>query len=261
MEELFINEFLTLGMDAYFNKKQEHFFEKHIVECLCEIYGNETILDIYKTKDNGKFLESLTSYGFSSSNYYSFLGHLSDFEKFKKECVANPSLKSDIVHLVESDIITMFLYKCLVKSVSSEELLRFENYFLNNFNVIKLHFNFSLNPNKTRELWDKKKKLMADSVELVEIKPELLDASVYAKYGTSIEEVEKMDYRMVEQLNSYIKTRMSAESEKEDKDNNKKMPLSNIVITSGNGFVDALLIASVIITELSVGAIYLFLHL
>jgi len=260
METYFVNEFVTLGMDAYFNNRHEHFFEKHIIECLCGIYGNETILEIFKTKDENKFLEVLSSYGFSSSNYYAFLGHLEDFEKFKKLYLANPSLKTDTAHLVESDIITMFLYKCLVKGVTSEEMSRFENYFLNNFNVIKLHFNSSLDPNKTRELWEKKKKLMTDSVDLVEIKPEFLDGSVYEKYGTTLDDVKKMDYRMVEQLNSYIKSKMLTDSINEV-EKNKKFPLSNVVITSGNGFVDALLIASMIITELSIGAIYYFLNL
>jgi len=101
---------------------------------------------------------------------------------------------------------------------------------------------------------------MTDSVDLVEIKPEFLDGSVYEKYGTTLDDVKKMDYRMVEQLNSYIKSKMLTDSINEV-EKNKKFPLSNVVITSGNGFVDALLIASMIITELSIGAIYYFLNL
>ena len=73
-----------------------------------------------------------------------------------------------------------------------------------------------------------------------------------------------MDYRMVEELNNYIKKRLNEEktenSEVEKPKVNKKL-MANTVVSSGNGFVDALLIISIIATEISVGLVYLFLHM
>lgn len=261
MSNLFINEFISTGMDDYFNSKDENVFESHIIECLCDIYGKDLLKSVYDSRDESKFMEVLKSYGLSNSNYYSFLSHTMNYMKFKWENSVDSSIKSDTASIVEADIISMFLYKCLVSDLSNEEIAHFENDLLNDFNVIKLHFNTSLNPNKTRELWEKKKRIMTESIELVEIKPTYLDSETYLKYGTKLEDVEKMDYRMVEQLNSYIKSRRELELANEPVEEEKKNRLSNIVLTSGNGFVDALMIISIIVTELSIGVIYVFLNM
>lgn len=261
MSNLFINEFISIGMDDYFNLKDENIFESHIIECLCDIYGKNTLKSIYENRDEAKFMEILKLYGLSNSNYYSFLGHTMNYMKFKWEHSVDVSIKSDAAFLVEADIISMFLYKCLMSDLSNEEIAHFENDLLNDFNVIKLHFNTSLNPNKTRELWEKKKRIMTESIELVEIKPNYLESDIYLKYGTNLEDVKKMDYRMVEQLNSYIKNRMELDLSNKIQDVEKKGNLSNIILTSGNGFVDALMIISIIVTELSVGVIYIFLNM
>ncbi len=105
--------------------------------------------------------------------------------------------------------------------------------------------------------------MLTDNVELIEIKPEYLDEFTYAKFGTSLKDVKKMDYRMVKELNDYIKSKMTV-SIPEDRPKDK-FSLSNInkrtVLSSGNGYVDGLLIAGIIATEISIGLIYLFLHM
>ena len=65
--------------------------------------------------------------------------------------------------------------------------------------VIKLHFNTSINPNKTRELWEKKKKILSDNVELIEIKPKYLDEFTYARNNNT-------DFRESEWYKMHIKT-------------------------------------------------------
>jgi len=155
----------------------------------------------------------------------------------------------------------MFLYKCLLFEPTLEEISHFENNLLNNFEIIKMHFNTSINPNKTREIWDKKKKMLTESVELIEIKPEYLDEFTYAKFGTSLSDVKKMDYRMVEELNKYIKSKIEITGEVVPKIKQEKFSIKNTVLSSGNGFVDALLIAGVIATEISVALIYMFLKM
>lgn len=262
-ETVFINDFISIGMRDYFKVGTSSTFESHIVECLCDIYGESKVRKVYETRDESAFTSLLHTYGLSRNMYDSFLRDTNKFPKFKMENAKNPSVKSDIASKIEISIIMMFIYKCLLIEPTLEELSHFENNLLNNFEMIKWHFNTSLNPNRTREVWDKKKKMLTDNVELVEIKPEYLDEFTYAKFGTSLQDVKKMDYRMVEELNSYIKDKMNAmtvDAEKVKPPKSKKIR-ANTILSTGSGFADAILIASIIATEMSIGLIYLFLHM
>lgn len=261
-KSVFINDFISLGMTSYFNKNNENIFESHIIECLCDIYGKEKVQKIYEAKDEAGFIELLHVYSMSRNLYDNFLRDTMKYEKFREDKKKNQAIKTDICSKLEVTVITMFLYKCLLIEPSLEDLSHFENDLLNNFSIIKMHFSSSINPNKTREVWDKKKRILSDNVELVEIKPEYLDEFTYSKYGTSLKDVKKMDYRMVEELNSYIKSKMAVEVEDSPKEPKTKIGLlKNTALSSGNGFVDALLIAGIIATEMSIGLIILFLNL
>ena len=67
---------------------------------------------------------------------------------------------------------------------------------------------------------------------------------------------------MVNELNEYIKKRMIEDSSSDEIEDSKTIKLTpTSIITSGNGFVDAILMIAIIITELSIGFMYLFLHM
>ena len=250
-------------MKDYFTTRKANTFESHIVECLCDIYGEDKIRKVYETRDESAFAALLHTYGLSRNIYDNFLRDTNKYTLFKIEYRKNPSIKSDIASKIEMLIISMFIYRCLLIAPTLEEISHFENNLLNNFEMIKWHFNTSLTPNKTREVWDKKKRMLTDNVELIEIKPEYLDEFTYAKFGTSLQDVKKMDYRMVEELNSYIKDKINTlevEADKVRPPKSKKI-FANTALSTGSGFADAVLIASIIATEMSIGLIYLFLHM
>lgn len=259
---VFINNFISMGMASYFENTKKDIFEGHVIECLSDIYGRNKMKAIYDARDEAAFISLLHVYGMQRSLYDNLLRDMMKYEAFMEENRRDPSVKSDIASKIEVTIITMFLHKCLLVAPSLEEISHFENDLLNNFEVIKLHFNTSLSPGRTREIWNKKKSMLTDNVKLVEIKPEYLDDFTYAKYGTSLKDVKKMDYRMVRELNSYIESKQSLEVENDQK-KKKSIPKLNkqTVLSSGNGFVDALLIAGIIATEMSIGLIYLFLNM
>ncbi len=264
MTELIIaNSFISQGLYEYFNNSSASSFEAHIIECLCDIYGEDKIKKTFTEKNDPAFSELIHSYGLKNSVYDNFLRDTNAYNSFKISKEQDPSIKTDLLTRIESYIITMFLYKCLTSEATDEEISHFENDLLNNFNIIKLHFNMSNDPSATRNLWAKKKKLLMDEVELVEIVPEYLDEYTYSKFGTSLDIVKKMDYRMVEELNSYIKSKLEVQAQEDPKSQNKKKSdlFRNTAISSGNGFVDALLITSIIVTEISIGIIYFFLHM
>lgn len=263
-ETVFVNVFISTGMFDYFVQGKSNTFEAHIVECLADIYGEEKLKKVFDAKDEAGFTTLLHTYGLSHNVYDNFLRDTIRYIKFKQEKEKEPSIKSDIASKIEVSIITMFLYKCLLIEPTLEEISHFENNLLNNFEMIKMHFNMSLNPNRTRDIWDKKKRMLTDNVELVEIKPEYLDEFTYAKFGTSLQDVKKMDYRMVTELNKYIKEKMESFTVEEPTRQNPKSLKDFFMKTSvstGSGFADAILIAAIIATEMSIGLIYLFLHM
>ncbi len=263
-ETVFINDFISAGMFDYFVGKKSNTFESHIVECLADIYGEEKLRRVYEAKDEAGFANLLHTYGLSHSKYDTFLRDTIRFGKFKMEHQKEPSIKSDIASKIEVSIIIMFIYKCLLIEPTLEEISHFENNLLNNFEMIKFHFSTSLNPNRTRDIWDKKKRMLTDNVELIEIKPEYLDEFTYAKFGTSLQDVKKMDYRMVTELNSYIKEKMESitiDQPVNKKPKSRKEMFMKTAVSTGSGFADAILIAAIIATEMSIGLIYLFLHL
>ncbi len=263
-ETVFINPFFTIGMNDYFIEHKVESFEAHIVECLCDIYGEDKLRAVYDSKNEAAFASLLHTYGFSHSKYDNFLRDTLKYLSFKNEKIKDPSVKSDIASKVEMSVITMFLYKCLLIEPTLEEISHFENNLLNNFEMIKWHFSASLNPNRTREAWEKKKRMLTDNVELVEIKPEYLDEFTYAKFGTSLQDVKKMDYRMVTELNNYIKDKlelMEVDAKKDRSPKSLKELFVQTPLTSGSGFTDALMIASIIAAEMAIGIIYLFLHM
>lgn len=261
---IFINEFLTIGFADYYSNSETKSFERHIVECLVTVYGSYELKNCFDRRDENGFQSLLTKYGFKLNLYENFLRDTTKYEQFKEENIQNPNVKSDIASVVECDVINMFLFKCLTSEPSFEELGHFENDLLNDFSIIKMHFNTSINPNRTREYWSKKKKILTNNIDLIEIKPDLLASETYAKFGIKIEDVAAMDPRMIKELNSYISSKMAegdGEIEAELPKPKTVEFLTNTAISSGNGYVDALVVISIIATELSLGLIYIFLHL
>lgn len=257
---LFINEFMTIGMNDYFYSGNTSSFERHIIECLADICGASDIKKCYDEKDENAFYSLMIKYCTPTDLYNQLLQNCMDFEEYKKN---NPNGKNNVyASYIEIILIKMFLKKSVIIEPSLEEISHFENDLLNNFEIIKWHLTNSENPNRTREEWNLKKRILGNNVQLVEIKPQYLDAFTYAKYGVDLDKVKQMDYRMVNELNAYIQERIFEEQKKDASELKKVKKLKlDTAISSGNGFVDALMIISIIVTELSIGFIYLFLHL
>ena len=254
----FINKFLTIGMNDFFYSENSVSFEKHIIECLVDVFGKTQLKDAYDNLDETAFYNIIIKYCASPTLYDQFIQNCIAFEEYQEQ--HNGQEKGNLYgSYIEISVMKMFLTKGIFVDITQEEIFHFENILLNNYNIIKWHLENDPNPNYTRENWISKKKILANNVELVEIKPEYLSDYTYSKYGIDINSVKEMDNRMVKELNEYIK---KLELERNISEKQKKnILLPNTIISSGNGYIDALLIISIIVTELSIGAIYYFLNL
>ena len=251
---VFVNQFITNGITTFVNGSSEHIFEKHVIEVLCHIYGRNNIVQAFEDKNEKIFAHVVESYGFPQNLYDNFLDYTAGYSSYLELGEG----KTDTIEKIENLLIKMYKFKSAIIDLTEEDKSTFENLLLKDFEVKKLVFDQSLNPNKTEEIWLSEKKKLDNRVILEEVKPELLDEFTYAKFGVSKKDVEKMDYRMIARLNEYIESKLSDQEE----DNKKPEKINlNTFVTSGNGFVDALLIIAIIAAEFSVGLIYLFLHI
>ena len=102
--------------------------------------------------------------------------------------------------------------------------------------------------------WSRKKALLNNNMKFKLIRNDLLSSSTYDKYGLDKDEIQKMSEEKVRNINNRI-----LEKEKEDNKRNKKFIPKNLIITSGNGFVDTVMLLSIMNTEIMIG-IMIALH-
>lgn len=254
---MFINEFITNGLNDYFGENKPYSFEKHIIECICNIYGKENINRIYTSQNQNEFIKLIRMYGYSENSYLRFVGYTVEYENFKKSFAGNPNQKTDIYNKIESEVITMFGFKFLLGKTTKQEIDSFEYNLLNDFETTRLKLNTGLNPNFIQELWKKRRIEFKNSVDLYSVKTNYLDDETYKKFNIDLETVKQMDYRMVEKLNKSILERLKHPEEVIKEEVEKK---SKFVLSSGNGFVDILIMVSIITTVISAGVIYIILR-
>lgn len=247
---MFINEFINTGLYDYFNDLKSVSFEKHVIECICDIYGKEEIKKAFLTKDQNMFIDLIKSFGYPDNYYTRFLGYTMDYIKFKDEMKTNPEAKTNVLSRIEAELITMFSYKWMLDKVSPADIERFEKDLLSNFEVIRLNMNHSIDPNIIRTIWEKQKHDIQNSISLKKEEASFLETGVYQKFDLDINDVKQMDYRMVNQLNKSIIDKL-----KEPEEEVKKSFQQKFVLSSGNGFVDILMMVSIIGTIASIGII------
>ena len=257
MNEIFINEFLTIGFNDFINKTKNNIFEYYVIECLHAIYG-QSLIEAYNNKQAYEFEKIIKKYKLNQTIYEDFMDNLIAYENFKKSLITNPIQKTEVLSNIQIDIIKMIKHKTVFENITDAQMAGFENIFLNDMEIKKYTFNYSIDPNKVLKYYKSEKRSFSEDVILEEEKPNLLDEFTYARFGVSYDDVKDMDYRMINKLNDYIKNKLES--------NNVPTAIKqrfriNSVLTSGSGAVDALLIIAIIATEISIGLIYLFLHM
>ncbi len=257
-ESIFVNKCLTLGFENYLGIKNTDAFECHVVECLVHIYGQD-IVEAYKEKSLEKFDKVMRKYGLSENIYTNFMDNLEAYGHFKERIKENPNSKTDIMSNIDVDLIKMYEFMSAFVDVTEAQLSSFENDMLKNHQTVKMHFNYSNDPKRVENFYKQERNKIGNRVQLTEQRVELLDDITYSKFGVSIDDVKNMDYRMVNKLNNYINDRIAQGIDAVTPP--KKKLRFNSVLSSGNGFVDILLILSIIATEVSIGLIYMFLHI
>ena len=146
----------------------------------------------------------------------------------------------------------MIIVRNKAKKFSEEEIEFFEKYFdPKNNNFATLHNLITKDVNIIPMYWNRKKTLLNSTLKFKLIRHDLLSSSTYDKYGLDKEEIAKMSEDKVKNINNKI-----IEKEKEEDKRSKKFVPKNIIITSGNGFVDTLMLLCIMTTEIVIGIMF-----
>jgi len=253
--EFFINESISCGISNYLLIKEgkdydkAHIFEVYIIRCLCKIYGDLNIINPYRIKNEYSFKSNLIMHGLSVNEMEEFIGLMEDYSKWlnSEKSVG----KTDITSKIEICLINMIIVRNKSQKFTDNEIEFFDKYFdpVNN-NFATLHNLITKDINIIPMYWNRKKALLNTNIKFKAIRHDLLSSSTYNKYGLDKEEISKMSEDKVKNINNRI-----IEKEKEDNKRKDKFIPKSIIITSGNGFVDTLMLLCIMTTEIVIGII------
>lgn len=255
-ENYFINESIDSGISNYSLIKdgkeydKAHIFEVYVIRCLCKIYGELNILNPYRIKNEYSFKTNLIMYGYTVKEMEEFISLMEDYSKWlnSEKSVG----KTDLTSRIEICLINMIIVRNRSKRFEIEEIEFFEKYFdpINN-NFATLHNLITKDVNIIPMYWNRKKSLLNSNLKFKLIRHDLLSSSTYDKYGLDKDEISKMSEDKVKNINNKI-----IEKEKEEDKRSKKFVPKNIIITSGNGFVDTLMLLTIMTTEIVIGIMF-----
>ena len=257
----FINSSIQSGIEAYISKNEGngynkvHIFEFWIVKILVKIYGEADIINPFKLRSADAFKKNLSMYGLKTKDLEKFLKLLEEYNTWLNSSVLVP--KTDVPIKIEQILITMILLKGTYQKISKEEI-EFYNSFFDPSDGEKAKLNEMIFTDKALipRTWRIKRSGLEDGLVLEEILPILLPASDYKKYGLEIDEVRKLSNSQIKKLNERI-----ADEDNENTSGGEVFDPKKLILTSGSGFVDTVVLLSIIATEIMIGLIIAFAFL
>ena len=222
---MFVNESMDYALTMYTRSKDRIYsplfnsFLVVVIRALCEIYGEEDIIKSYENNDEQLFDKTLMKYGFLHEDVVVFKNNVQTFYEWAKEQREGFG-KSIEFSLIQENLIDMMVCKIEKNTESNEEIKSLINflYIKNNPNPMFKLFNMkiALDQNRVTDYFN-------DKLINREAKP------LENNYQIPV-------YNIDESL-------IPLNSEENNIPIKQQVPL-----TSGNGFVDAMVMISMIVT-------------
>lgn len=254
----FVNRAIDVGITNYLLKKnnekydKSHVFEVTVIEMLVNIYGEINIINPYKLRDSKSFIKNLQLFGLSSKNTYQFIDLMDTYYKW---LIGTSKKSTNLMEKIKFVLLQMVLNKAGEKELSNAEQKYYKAFFENK--LLGLSELSSLmgdsNVNFYR-MWNLKKNFLTGKLPQFNyniILPDFFDEKKYKEFGISLNDMSKLSNETVEKINNKI---VVEDAENKRKKSKFTIPLK-LAITSGNGFVDTLVLLSVMATEIMIGII------
>lgn len=270
MKSFFINEAFDKAINDYITYKDKtdgvlyNSFLVVVIRMLINIYGELDIINPFIIKDENAFNNNLMKYGATKDNIYILMSLIQNFYEVELRNIRQVHKEKNPYFIeVQKAIIDLFDLKALSVGINNCNSREFFDllYTPGTSNALRLSYNF-LNADNIYEIAEYYKKVLENNPkEEIKEKKELLGFDVYKIFNLSISDISKMNEDEVNRLNSEIyksfdisESAINKEFLLEEKI--KEINMKNNLVTTGNGYVDILIIMSVVITVIMVFVIF-----
>ena len=272
MNQFFINEAFDKAVNDYLKSADQpqgivyNSFLVVVARILIIMYSELDILNSLAINDEELLKKNLMRFGYSASYLKILFSNLKQYYNIEKEKENKKvKIKNEYFILVQKDLIDMLIAKKMNFYVTEKEIKEIYDLLYTPFskNPLRVSYNFLTAPD-VLEIDKYFKKQLKENVKI--IKPQekhYLNIKAYEILNYSMDDLNKMDNNELERVNhqiyDYFKIRENAINkeyllekaiEALERENNK--------ITSGNGYVDILLVMSIICTIIMVVGIITF---
>lgn len=266
---MFINDAFTKGLEDYLNSKDNmqgisyNSFLVVVIRLLTIIYGELDILNPYTLYDEELLKSNMQKYGYSLSDLEMFFTNLQFYYNHE---IANSNrqikLKNEYFIETQKNIIDMFIKKKINYELSMQETVEFYGLLYTPYakNPLQVSYNF-LTAEDPVAVDNYYKKMMMENVkQVVPEEKHFLNIKAYELLNYSMEDLQKLTGSDVDKLNLKVYDYFHIRENAINKEYLLEKALEQIErekykVTSGNGYVDILLIMSVVATVVMVGIV------
>lgn len=275
-EEYFVNIAFDKSIKSYLNYKDNkdsvsyNTFPVVVIRLLALIYGKLDILNPYYLKNNIAFMNNLCRYGITNSEIALFKDDFLRAYEFEEDNKSRKiKLRNPYFTTIQKYLVNMFVAKKKNQEVSLSEEEKFLDliYSTHTKNPYRISYNY-LNSDDVNFI----EKYYYSKLNELDITRELtLDKTISGNLnlealnllGLNLSNLKNMSNEEINeaQNKAYEYFEVDAQSINRDSELNKAVDYYKLYgkkITTGNGYVDILLLMSVIITSLSVISIIIF---
>lgn len=273
MDKVFINEAFSKAINDYQNSIDNpqgikyNSFLVVVIRLLVSIYSELDIINPYMMEDEDLLKTNLAKFNYNKTNIELFLSNLElfyDYELVNEK----KKIKSKNPYFIEiqKSLVDMFICKKLNFYITEEETNTFYDLLYTPYskNPLRVSFNF-LQSKDPLEIDNYFRKEMREKIKVILPKEKnYLNVKAYELLNMSFDNIKNLSENELNKVNSevydYFKIRENAINkeyllekaiEAKLRENNK--------ITSGNGYVDILLVMSVVCTALMILGIIVFI--
>lgn len=270
MRPYFINEALNKAINDYLisrDKEESILYNSFLVvviRMLINIYGELDIINPYQTKNEKAFDDNLMKYGATKEAIDNFKRTLDGYYQIDKRNAHSVRREYNPYFIdVQKLLIDLFTLKRINYGLTSSDSKDFFDllYTPGTSNALRLSDNYlnAENEYEVAEYFKESYKVVPKVKE--EEKKDLFSFDVYKYFNISIADISKMSKEEVTKLNNQIYTSLGISSTAVNKDYLLKEKIKELtspkpVITTGNGYVDILLVMSIIVTGIMVVVIF-----
>ncbi len=273
MERVFINEAFTKAINDYLSSVENpkgvvyNSFLVIVIRLLIVLYSELDIVNPMVINDEELLKNNLAKYGYSKNDLEMFLSDLQVYYDIEKEN-ENKMIKIQNPYFItiQKELIDMLIAKKLNFHLKEKEVQDFYDLLYTPYskNPLQVSYNFLMTDN-VLEIDNYFRKQMKENVKMVVPREKhLLNVKAYELLNYSMDQINSMDANEIDRVNhqvyDYFKIRENAI--------NKEYLLDKAIeaiereknkVTSGNGYVDILLVMSIICTVIMVVGIITFI--